>query len=69
MKLILILILLVTPILPTLWAIRDIAHKSFRSQKTKVLWGMFVVFLPVIGGITYIVFGRRQATKVDAVQG
>ena len=40
--------------IPTLWAIVNIAHRDFDSVKKKALWGLFVVFVPPIGGIVYL---------------
>jgi hypothetical protein len=49
--------------IPTFWAIIDIAYKDFGSVQRKALWGAFVVFVPCIGGITYLIFGRKQGKK------
>jgi len=40
--------------IPTLWAIVNIANRDFRSVKKKALWGLFVVFVPPLGGIVYL---------------
>jgi hypothetical protein len=40
--------------IPTVWAIVNIAHRDFGSVKKKALWGFFVVFVPPIGGIVYL---------------
>lgn len=42
-------------IIPTLWAIVDIAHRDFGSLKKKALWGAFVVLVPPLGGIVYLI--------------
>ena len=47
--------------LPTMWAIRDIAHRSFPTFKAKVIWFAVVTLLPPIGAVIYIAVGRRQA--------
>ena len=60
----LILLILILPIVPTFWAIIDVAYREFPSIKTKALWGVFVVFVPCIGGIVYLIIGRRQGTKI-----
>ena len=46
--------------LPTVWAIRDIAYKSFPSLKTKVIWFAVVTLLPPIGAFIYIAVGRLR---------
>ena len=48
--------------LPTVWAIRDIAYKSFPSLKTKVIWFAVVTLLPPLGAFVYIAVGRHRAT-------
>lgn len=51
-------------IVPTLWAIVDIAHQDFSSLRKKALWGAFVVFVPPLGGIVYLIRHRiRRITK------
>ena len=49
--------------LPTVWAIRDIAYKSFPSLKTKVIWFAVVSLLPPIGAFVYLAVGRPRASK------
>jgi len=52
--------MLLIPIIFTFWAIIDLAQRDFASIKKKALWGIFVVFVPYIGGPVYLIFGRRQ---------
>jgi len=54
---------LVLPIIFTFWAVVDLAYRDFGSLKKKAIWGVFVVFVPYIGGPVYLIFGRRQGTK------
>jgi hypothetical protein len=46
--------------LPTVWAIRDIAYRSFPSLKVKVIWFVLVTLLPPIGAFVYIAVGRPR---------
>jgi len=48
--------------LPTVWAIRDIAYRSFPTFKGKVIWFAVVTLLPPIGAFVYIAVGRSRAT-------
>ncbi|MCD6138718.1 MAG: PLDc_N domain-containing protein [Deltaproteobacteria bacterium] len=57
------LLIFLIPIVPTFWAIVDLAYRDFVSIRKKALWGIFVVFVPCLGGIVYLLFGRRQGTK------
>ena len=55
------LLICVLLIIPTFWAIIDIAHRDFGSMKKKALWGAFVVFVPPFGGIAYLI--RHQMRR------
>jgi hypothetical protein len=58
------LLILLLPMVPTFWAIVDIAHRDFSTLKKKALWGALIVFVPCLGGLVYLIFGRRQGTKI-----
>ena len=49
-----ILLIFLLLFIPTLWAIVNIAYRDFGSIKKKALWGLFVVFVPPVGGIVYL---------------
>jgi hypothetical protein len=46
--------------LPTVWAIRDIAYRSFPTFKAKAIWFAVVTLLPPIGAFVYIAVGRPR---------
>ena len=46
---------------PTVWAIRDAAHRSFPTIKAKAIWLAVVTLLPPIGAFIYIAVGRPRA--------
>ena len=48
---------------PTAWAIRDVAYRSFPSLKTKVLWFVLLTLLPPFGGLIYIIGGRPRVQR------
>ncbi len=50
--------------LPTVWAIRNIAHRSFPTFKAKVIWFAVVTLLPPIGAFVYIAVGRQRASEI-----
>lgn len=54
------------PILPNLWGVWHIWSHDFGGDlQKKVLWLLPCVFLPVLGGLLYLFFGRRRAgTKI-----
>jgi len=49
------------PMLPTFWSIWHIWGHEFSSPQQRALWLVLVVFLPVLGGLIYIVAGRGKA--------
>ncbi|NIQ91733.1 MAG: PLDc_N domain-containing protein [Deltaproteobacteria bacterium] len=49
---------------PTVWAIRDAAHRKFPTTKAKAIWLAVVTLLPPIGAFAYIAVGRPRASKV-----
>lgn len=57
------LLILLLPMVPTFWAIVDVANRDFGTLRKKALWGAFIVFVPCLGGIVYLIFGRRQGEK------
>ena len=57
------MMMLVLPILPNMWALKHCFHHDFPTEKEKFRWMMACVFLPCIGGLAYILVGRRHASK------
>ncbi len=46
----------------TMLALIDIIKKDFGSTKAKILWH-FVVLIPLIGCLIYLIFGFRKGQK------
>lgn len=55
------IIIVLLPMAPTFWSIWDIWTHSFASYQKRVTWLIIVIFIPVIGGIIYLIFGWKQA--------
>ena len=54
----------IIPILPNLWGVWHIWSHDFDGDFTKkVIWLMLCVFLPVVGGLLYLLLGKRHAGK------
>jgi hypothetical protein len=53
-------IIFMLPMVPTFWAIRDVAYRRFPTLKAKVVWFTVVTLLPVLGALIYIVAGRPR---------
>lgn len=58
------LIILAIPIIPNLWSIWHIFKNDFPTPQDKMMWVLIATFLPVIGGILYIFWGRRKVIKL-----
>jgi len=55
--------LLVLPILPNLWAIIHLYKNDFPTSQEKTAWILAQVVLPVVGGLGYILLGRKRAIR------
>ncbi len=55
--------LLVLPILPNFWSIWHLYKNEFPTHQERAAWILAQVVLPVIGGVGYILFGRKRAIK------
>jgi hypothetical protein len=64
-KLLLVIIVLALPLIPTFWAILDIPKRRFSSTKKKMIWFMAVATLPLMGAIFYITFERPHTQPMD----
>jgi len=60
LRIILLIAAFILLFLPTVWAIRDIAYRSFPSLKTKAIWFALVTLLPPIGAFIYLAAGRPR---------
>lgn len=60
LNLLILIVILFIPIIPTLWAIVDLPRRRFASTKSKVLWFAIVSTLPCIGATLYILLARRH---------
>lgn len=55
--------LLIVPILPNLWSIWHLYTREFPTPQERAAWIVAQIVLPVVGGLGYILFGRRRAIK------
>lgn len=62
-KLMFALPLLILPILPNLWGIFHAYKKQFPTPQERAAWLLCLVMLPVIGGVGYILFGRKRTQQ------
>jgi len=48
---------------PTFWAIIDLAKRETAAIYLKFLWFALVVLIPCLGGIFYLLLGRQSLMK------
>lgn len=60
---ILTLLLLGIPAIPNLFGIWHAFHRVFPTPNERLIWMAICVFVPVVGGVLYLVFGLRRARK------
>ena len=66
-NLIIFLVILILPMVFTLWAIRHVVYGQFPTLKTKYLWLAVVTLLPVVGALIYLVAGRSQRREMPTL--
>ena len=57
------IVLLSLPALLNLWGIWHAFTHEFSSPAVRMGWVLACIFLPVIGGAAYLLFGLRQAGR------
>lgn len=55
-------LLVVVFALPNLWAIYHSFNHTFPTPQERLLWVCAGMFLPVLGGLMYLIFGMRRNT-------
>jgi hypothetical protein len=65
LKMLLVIVVLLLPMVPTCWAILDIPKRRFSSTKKKIIWFLVVATLPFLGAIFYITLARRHTDPVQ----
>lgn len=55
------LALLFLPALLNLWAIWHAFNHTFATPLERIIWMMACVFIPVLSGVAYLLFGWRRA--------
>lgn len=51
------------PILPNFVAIWHCFHRQFPTPQEKMIWFLLAIFLPVLGGLLYLAWGRKRGSK------
>ena len=64
-RLLLVMLLLLIPMIPTFWAILDIPKRRFSSLRKKIMWFLVVSSLPCVGALCYLLLARRHTTPSE----
>jgi hypothetical protein len=56
-------ILALLPAILNLWAIWHSYRRDFPTPAEKMAWLGVAVFVPVLGGLAYLIFGRKRGKK------
>jgi hypothetical protein len=55
--------LLVLAILPNYIAIWQSFHREFPTPLERMFWFLLAIFVPVLGGLAYLIWGRKRGRK------
>lgn len=55
--------LLLLAILPNYIAIWQSFHREFPTPLERMFWFLLAIFVPVFGGIIYLIWGRKRGRK------
>lgn len=56
--------LLMLPAILNLWTIWHAMNHVFPQEKERLLWVLAGIFLPVLGGILYLIFGLKRSKPI-----
>ena len=65
-KILIVVLILTLPMVPTFWAIFDIPKRRFPTRARKVIWFALVATFPFFGAVFYILFARRTTEPLSA---
>ena len=55
--------LMALPILPNFLAIWHSFYRVFPTHTEKMFWFLLAIFVPVLGGVAYLIWGRKRGHK------
>ncbi|GHA74729.1 PLDc N-terminal domain-containing protein [Pontibacter akesuensis] len=56
-------LILLIPLALWLWALIDVLRSDFKSGTDKLVWVVAIIFVPLLGALLYLLFGRSQKVK------
>jgi hypothetical protein len=57
------LAVLAVPLLPNLWCIFQATTRNFINPMERRVWLLLGMFLPVLGGLAYLFWGRKRVAR------
>ena len=57
--------MLMLPAIINLWGISHAMRRNFPRENERALWVAACIFLPVLGGVLYLIFGLRRSKIID----
>ncbi len=57
------IVVLVLVILPNYIAIWQSFHREFPSPLERMFWFLLAIFVPLLGGLVFLVWGRKRGRK------
>ncbi|MDR2489510.1 MAG: PLD nuclease N-terminal domain-containing protein [Desulfovibrio sp.] len=57
------IVLLAALPIPNLWGIRHAFYHDFPAPHERLIWMGVCIFVPVIGGLAYMLFGFRRSKE------
>ncbi|MDL2207819.1 PLDc N-terminal domain-containing protein [Desulfovibrio sp. OttesenSCG-928-M14] len=64
---VLLYLLLGIPALPNLFGIWHAFNRVFPSSQERLIWLGVCVFVPIVGGLLYLIFGIRRSQKAPKI--
>jgi len=61
--------LLMLPAIINLWGISHAMRHTFPGENERVLWVVACIFLPILGGVLYLIFGLRRSKPMNTDNG
>ncbi len=57
--------LFILAVLPNYIAIWQSFHREFPTPQERMFWYMLAIFLPLVGGLAYLIWGRKRGKKLS----
>jgi len=65
LKVLVVILIIIAPLIPTFWALQDVPKRRFPTPKKKIVWFLVVSTLPFFGAMLYLIFARRDTEALE----